>query len=234
MEFPGHRNTGPPIRAGTAVEIREIDGRRATDLDGAAELLDRSRQTVALLSSPKKRAEVGWPKPLRRLGGKNWYAVADLEHFRDTYQPRIVKANLARVHHVTLDGDPNELIPAVEFRRLIDAPDSTWIKYVDISKTAWDRGEDGYLPRPDHQEPARHGVTRYWKRHRVETWISNRPGKQPAPGRPKGGGNPRTNTTTKPARARAGKSPTANNPDATATTTATGKNATGKRSSADG
>jgi hypothetical protein len=53
---------------------------------------------------------------------------------------------------------------------------------------AWKRGEDGYLPKPDDEEPARRGVIHKWKRHRVESWINSWEGKVPSPGRPVGSG----------------------------------------------
>jgi hypothetical protein len=190
MDVPGHRTLWPPTRAGTAVQIRNIDGRQATDGDGAAELLGRSRQTITLLASTKKRVKVGWPSWVRRVDGRDWYAIEDLEHFRDTYLPRVAQASQAKVHHVALDGDPEELITAVEFRELIKAEYGTWAKYVDQSKPAWQRGEDGYLPRPDEEEPYRRGVTRKWKRHRVQTWINARTGKHLSPGRPEAGRTP--------------------------------------------
>ena len=170
------------------MEVRTIGRRRATNRAGAAEYLGRSLQTVNLLASPKQRAEgSGWPEPLpERVDGQEWYALADLTKFRDKYLQRVKIAGQARSHQVTLDGDPDELISAVEFRTAIDVEPKSWTKYVDMSKEAWARGEDGYLPRPDHEEPVTkgRGTARYWKRHRAQTWIDNRPGSNPSPGRP--------------------------------------------------
>lgn len=168
------------------MEIRDIAGRRATDRDGAAEVLGRSPQTVSLLSSPKQRAQgSGFPAPIATIDGKKWYAVDELHAFGKAYLRRVADASAARVHDIRLDGDPEEEISAVEFRTLIDANHGTWSKYVDMSKRAWGRGEDGYLPKPDREEPAaRRGVSRYWKRHRVQQWINNRPGRGAGAGAP--------------------------------------------------
>ena len=54
-----------------------------------------------------------------------------------------------------------------------------------FSAPDWQQGRDGLLPKPDAEEPARRGVTRYWKRHRVEAWINSRRGSASSPGRPK-------------------------------------------------
>jgi len=198
MDIPGHRSAQLPTQAGTDVEIRVIGRRRATNRAGAAEYLGRSLQTVNRLASPKRRAEgSGWPDPLPgHIDGQEWYALTDLDKFRKTYVQRVEEAGRARVHHVTLDGDPDEEITAVEFRTAIDVTPNGWTKYVDMSKAAWERGEDGYLPRPDREEPVvkGRGVTRYWKRRRAQEWINNRSGSTPSPGRPVGTGRKQPNS----------------------------------------
>ena len=166
------------------MQIREIDGQEATNRPGAAEYLNRSLQTINLVASPKQRAVTGWPSSLATIDGQEWYALGDLDRFRLDYLHRVEQANLARVHSVTLDGDPDELLSAKTFRDLIGATAGTWSRYVHDSKPAWLLGQDGYLPRPDAEEPARRGITRYWRRARVETWINSRGGKVPSPGRP--------------------------------------------------
>jgi len=162
-----------------------IGGRRCTNRRGAAEYLGRSLQTINLVASPKRRPETGWPAAVGVVEGQEWYALADLDAFRVSYIQAKEQAGRARVHQVALDGDPDELLTATAFRALIAVEHNVWSKYVAASRPAWERGEDGYLPRPDAEEPARHGVLRSWTRHRIQDWINNRPGSAPSPGRPR-------------------------------------------------
>ncbi len=166
------------MQAGVGMEIRNIGGRPHTDIAGAAELTGRSEQTVRLKTSPKQRAQgSGWPASVKQ-DKKAWLPIDELEHVRDVLLPQIVESSRARVHHVELDGDPEELISATEFREILAITQGGWDKYVGMSKAAWDRGEDGYLPMPDREEPAPvQGSTRYWKRRRVQEWINTRSGK---------------------------------------------------------
>ncbi|WP_416903491.1 hypothetical protein [Micromonospora echinospora] len=163
------------------MEIRDVGGRPHTDIAGAAELTGRSEQTVRLKTSPKQRARgSGWPASVKQ-DKKAWFPIDELERVRDVLLPQIIEASRARVHHVALDGDPEELISATEFREILTITQGGWDKYVGLSRAAWDRGEDGYLPLPDHQEPAPvQGVVRYWKRRRVQEWINARTGKVPS------------------------------------------------------
>ncbi|MFV2104876.1 hypothetical protein, partial [Micromonospora sp. LOL_024] len=135
-------------------------------------------QTVRLKTSPKQRAQgSGWPAATIQ-GRKAWFPIDALETVRDVVLPRIVETSLARVHHVDLDGDPAELMSASEFRKLLDVSQGAWDKYVGLSKPAWDRDEDGYLPRPDDEQPAPiQGVIRYWQRRRIQEWINSRTGR---------------------------------------------------------
>jgi len=184
---PGHHLLPTYSAAGYAVDERRIGRRLATNRAGAAELLGRSIKTINLLASPKGRAEgSGFPEPIEVDTDGEWYSLTDLRRFRPKYLARVEAAGRARSHGTILEGDPEELLPAVDFQKAIDVPSKSWTKYVDISKPAWIRGEDGYLPRPDHEEPVvkGRGVTRYWKRRRVQDWINNRPGSNPSPGRP--------------------------------------------------
>jgi hypothetical protein len=167
------------------MEIREVQGRRCTNRPGAAERFGRSLQTINLIASPKRRAGTGWPDPVGIEDGQEWYALEDLDAFRVSYFEAKQQARQARVHQVRLDGDPDEMITATEFRKLIKVGHGAWSGYVEKSESAWKKGKDGLLPRPDDQEQAAHGVIRKWKRHRVETWINNRPGSASSPGRPK-------------------------------------------------
>jgi hypothetical protein len=164
-----------------------IDGRRCTNRRGAAEYLGRSLQTINLVASPKRRPTTGWPGRVAVRDGQEWYDLADLDVFRVFYLEAKHNARLARVHRITLDGDPDELITATGFRELIGVRSNGWSKYVQKSLPAWREGRDGMLPVPDREEPGRGGVVRSWKRHRVETWINNRPGSASSPGRPKRG-----------------------------------------------
>ncbi|MEU7611114.1 winged helix-turn-helix domain-containing protein [Micromonospora sp. NPDC049204] len=151
-----------------------------TDRAGAAEFTGRSEHTITIQTSPQRRADgSGWPAPVKGPDGVLLYPLDELAATIEG----IAEAARARVHSITLDGNPDEMISAVEFRALIDATAGPWSKYVDMSKGAWERGEDGYLPRPDLEEPARtRGVTRFWTRRRVEKWINSRPGRSAGAG----------------------------------------------------
>jgi hypothetical protein len=150
------------------VQTREINSMPATNRPGAAEYLHRSAQTIDLWASPAQRAATGWPQPAARLDGQEWYHLDDLDAFRREYVNAKEDAN--RPARVRLVGDPDELITAKEFRQLIGVSTGTWGRYVADSRADWDRGDDGYLPRPDHEEPGRGGTQRYWRRHR-RCWL---------------------------------------------------------------
>lgn len=172
------------------MEVRVIHGRRCTNRPGAAAYLGRSLQTINLVASPKRRDTTGWPPYVDVADGQEWYALDDLDNFRINYLEAKRHARQARVHEIHLDGDPDELIPAKDIYTAIQVDARTWSKYVALSEPAWREDRDGYLPKPDKIEPARRGVTRYWKRHRAETWINNRPGSASSPGRPKHNATP--------------------------------------------
>ena len=184
---PGRHACSNDSGAEYTVEERLIGSRRATNRAGAAEILGRSIKTINLLASPKGRADgSGFPAAISTEGGQDWYAIADVEAFARTYRAQVEATGRARSDGVVLDGDPDELITAVEFRQAIDIEAKSWTKYVGISKDAWARGEDGYLPRPDSEEPVTRGrgVTRKWTRRRAQAWIDARTGPNPGPGRP--------------------------------------------------
>lgn len=181
----GRNGDGPgESGAGSDMEQRVVKGRRCTNRPGAAEYLGRSLQTINLVASPKQRESTGWPAFVDVEDGQEWYALDDLDAFRVSYLEAKKRARQAKVHQITLDGDPDELIPAKDFRAIIAVGHGAWSKYVEKSIPAWQEGRDGYLPRPDLEEPGRHGVIRSWKRDRVQTWINSRSGSASSPGRP--------------------------------------------------
>lgn len=174
------------------MEERLVKGRRCTNRPGAAEYLGRSLQTVNLLASPKRREAVGWPNSVGTADGQAWYALDDLDAFREAYWKAKQRDRRARVHAIALDGDPDDLISAKDFYTLINVDARTWSKYVEKSIPAWLERRDGYLPKPDKEEPARRGVVRYWKRHRAEAWINSRTGSASSTGRPRRHAEPNT------------------------------------------
>ncbi|MBX7268958.1 hypothetical protein KIF24_24945 [Micromonospora sp. Llam7] len=174
------------------MELRVIHGRLCTNRRGAAEYLDRSLPTINLVASPKQRPTTGWPEPVDVVAGQEWNALDDLDAFNIAYFQAKRKARQARVHQVTLEGDPDELITAKEFRTIIRVGAGAWSKYVEKSLPAWREERDGYLIRPDLEEPGRRGIIRSWKRHRVESWINGRTGSASSTGRPKQDAQPGT------------------------------------------
>jgi hypothetical protein len=174
------------------MQDRMVKGQRCTNRMGAAEYLGRSLQTINLVASPKRREATGWPAYVDVEDGQEWYAFDDLDAFRVSYLEAKQRDRRARVHEVSLDGDPNEELSNKDFYTLIGVDQRTWSKYVEKSIPDWQEERDGYLPKPDREEPARRGVVRYWKRHRAATWINNRSGSALSPGRPKGEPEPGT------------------------------------------
>ncbi|MEH1124778.1 hypothetical protein [Micromonospora sp. CPCC 206061] len=171
------------------MEIRTINGRRATDRAGAAEVLGVSVQTIALRASPKQRPTSGFPASIGTEDRREWYALDDLDAHADALReqhpdtPRRAPAWLR-------DGDPDELLPATTFRAAAGITQGTWKRYVQTSKPEWDAGRDGYLLKPDDEEDYRGTGKRYsWKRSRMIAWLDNRPGERAGAGR-KGGDSP--------------------------------------------
>jgi hypothetical protein len=160
------------------MEIRTIDGRRATDRAGAAELLGVSEQTVALRASPKQRPTSGFPEAIGTEDRRDWYALDDLEaHLLVLREQRHAAPNRAPVW--LRDGPRDELLPATTFRAAAGIGQGTWKRYVQSSRPAWERGEDGYLPRPDDEEDYRGtGNVYYWTRHRMIHWLDHRTGER--------------------------------------------------------
>ncbi|WP_249715122.1 hypothetical protein [Rhizomonospora bruguierae] len=181
----GNAGVRRDVNPGGRVELRVINGRPCTNRRGAAEYLNRSLHTINLVASPKQRPTTGWREPVDVQDGQEWYALDDLDAFNLAYFQAKRTARMARVHQVSLEGDPNELITAKEFRTIIRVSAGAWSKYVEKSVPAWEEDRDGYLIKPDLEEPGRRGVIRSWKRHRVEVWINKRTGSASSTGRPK-------------------------------------------------
>ncbi|MFC4066711.1 hypothetical protein [Actinoplanes subglobosus] len=156
------------------MEIRTVSGQPATDRAGAAERLGLALNTVRMFSSPAQRATRGFPAPLaERADGRDWFALADL----DAYQAaRPVPAT------PPASGDPEELVDVAGLAALRGVDPATITGYVKLSRPDWDAGRDGYLPYPDHIEPADHGHTYQWKHARAYAWVAQlrrSPGRTP-------------------------------------------------------
>jgi hypothetical protein len=166
------------------MEIRIIDGQEATDRRGVAEYLGRSVAAVKWWVA--NRATTGFPQPVdtEKVGrgvprGREWYALGDLDRFRDTYLAAVVAAGKARVHSITLEGDPDELLDGEQFAALLQVEYATFRSWVRDSKAAWQAGKAGDLPVPDETEPYRRGVRRFWRRATIESFINSRQGWPP-------------------------------------------------------
>ncbi|MEV6925512.1 hypothetical protein AB0M46_13580 [Dactylosporangium sp. NPDC051485] len=173
------------------MERREIDGRPATDRAGACELGGVSMATINLRAAPSKRAESGFPAPLDRQDGRDWYAIDDLTaHFAAEKERKAASTEPKPVPDWLLDGDPDDLLPSKDFRRAIGVSQGAWKYYVQISQDDWAKQQDGYLPLPDDDEDYRgRGKIYYWKRHRIIQWLRDRPGLGAGAGRT-GGAQP--------------------------------------------
>jgi hypothetical protein len=183
--YPGQAVSGVPD-----VEIRTVNGRRATDRAGAAEVLGVSTQTVALRASPKQRRTSGFPGSIGTEDRRDWYALDDLDAHADAWReqhpetPRRAPAWLR-------DGPDEELLPATTFRAAAGVQQGTWKRYVQRSMPDWKEHRDGYLPQPDDEEDYRGTGKRYfWKRARMIAWLDNRPGERAGAGRKGGGTSP--------------------------------------------
>lgn len=145
------------------METRTVNGEQATDRAGAAEFLELPRATVNMYSSPSRRPRTGFPDPLAdRQDGRDWFALSALT----TYKAQ----QAAPATPVEVD-EPDELIDTGEFAELRGIKRQTMNDYVKLSVDAWERGEDGYLPRPDESTPARYGVAHRWRRGRAAAWV---------------------------------------------------------------
>lgn len=165
------------------METRTINGRPATDRGGAAEITGLSRQTIKLYASPTNSAAVGFPTKLDTEDGREWYALDDLRTYAETLRAKnAAKGAPDWLRNGHPDDDvpahPDDLLPATVFRKAAGIEQGTWKRYVQSSKPYWDDGQDdGYLPLPDEEEDYRGtGKIYYWKRHRIITWLDNRPG----------------------------------------------------------
>ncbi|MEU7802687.1 hypothetical protein AB0B10_25845 [Micromonospora arborensis] len=149
------------------MEKRTIDGQAVTDRAGAAEHLGLPLSSVRVISAPKQREKTGFPAPVDREDGRDWFAVKDL----DAYQER-KNAQARAVPAVT--GDPNELIDTEAFAEILGVKKPTMHRYVDLSRNDWDQGRDGYLPLPDETEAASRGVGSVyrWRRGRVADRVA--------------------------------------------------------------
>ncbi|MEV6527378.1 hypothetical protein AB0M43_36190 [Longispora sp. NPDC051575] len=179
-----------PDHQGQAMEIHELpDGRRFTNRAGAGEHLGKSAQTIKLRASPKGRASARVPFPLaaqdEALPPGEWFALDDLDDYAAACATVAESApKAAKVQQVRLDGDPDELITAAQFRDLLAVSKGAWDRYVWISKDDWEAGTDGYLPRPDDVEETSRGTVRKWKLGRAQAWINARAGASTGGGRP--------------------------------------------------
>jgi len=164
------------------VDIWVVRGRKVTNRAGAAEYLNLSPNTVSVYASPSGRRRHGWPEPLpQRVDGAEVFALSDLDTFAATRTgatPRRPRT-----------GDPQQLLTVAQFATLKGIALDTMRRYVTDSLNAWARGQDGYLPRPEVTEPARHGHTYQWRRATALAWIApaarrtggRRPGRRPQP-----------------------------------------------------
>lgn len=162
VDCPGRRSIG----TGETVETWLVGGRKATNRAGAAEYLGLAPNTVTVYSAPSGRAIHGWPEPLDELvEGQEVFALDDLDAF--------AASRIGETPAPPGKGNPNELVGVEEFAALKGVKRDTFKRYVEDSIAAWERGEDGYLPRPnpDDCEPARARGTIYrWRRGVAVAW----------------------------------------------------------------
>lgn len=136
---PGHATS-----AGETVETWVVGGREATNRAGAEEYLGLAANTVAEYARPFGRRTYGWPEPLpERVDGQEVFALDDLAAFAAT---RVANT---RTPPAPAEADADQLVGVAEFAAIKGVNRDTFKRYVEDSVTAWERGEDGYLPRPE-------------------------------------------------------------------------------------
>lgn len=165
------------------METWVVGGRKATNRAGAVEYLGLTANTVTVYSAPSGRRVYGWPEPLEeRVNGQEVFALDDLDAF--------AAARAGETPAPPSVGNPDEMVGVEDFAALKGVKRDTFKRYVEDSISAWDRGEDGYLPRPDPDgcEPARGRGTIYrWRRRVAVAWMfptarrtgGRRPGPRP-------------------------------------------------------
>src|SRR6266511_3801407 len=146
VDCPGRRHTsthpGTDSSTEEIVQTWVVGNREVTNRAGAGEHLGLSANTVAMYFSPAGRARYGTPDPLpEQVDGQDVYALDDLD----------------------------ELIGVDQFAELLGIGRNTIKRYVEDSVDAWERGEDGLLPRWDEREPSPRGrgYSYRWRRGRA-------------------------------------------------------------------
>ncbi|MEU1811723.1 hypothetical protein [Micromonospora aurantiaca (nom. illeg.)] len=181
VDCPGHRY----VTAGGAVQTWTVDGVTVTNRAGAAERTGLSVNTVTEYASPYGRARYGWPDPLpERVDGEEVYALADLDAFT-AERGRPGRQPLAQVEKEPTGGEfgvdaesnvsQDALIGVGAFARLLGLQSDTVKGYAQDSRDAWDRGEDGYLLRPDEIRVGPQRTTYRWRQSRASAYAAARP-----------------------------------------------------------
>lgn len=177
----------------SSANLRQEGGRTLVNRAGIAELAGLSASRVLALTGPTGRAVSGCPEPVEVTAAAGagrptpWWDLDAIRAWitdRDTRPPRPPAGRTG--------GDPDELIGITGLAEMIEVTTGTARVYVRMSRPAWDTGTDGYLPRPDHEQPARRGTSPRWRRSTIATWHAHRPGR----GRGPGAGRPAAGTRT--------------------------------------
>lgn len=163
----------------SADNLTTINGAPHINRAGLCELTGLSLESINHLCAPKRRPTSGCPEPIK-TGRTLWYPLDKAQRWADQLQQPKTE------DQPDTTTDPDELITVNQFRTEIMQPtisDNTMRGYIRMSRPAWDRDEDGYLPLPDAWEPARRGKSPRWHRGHAAAWQANRPGR-PTTGRP--------------------------------------------------
>lgn len=159
--------------------LTTINGVAYVNRAGLCEMTGLSLESINHLCAPSRRAASGCPEPIK-IGRVLWYPLEEARSWVEQLN------RLQRQDRPATTADPDELITVEQFRTEIMRPvisDNTMRSYIRKSRLAWRRGQDGILPRPDTEVPARHGTSPRWRRGRALASQENRPGK-PTTGRP--------------------------------------------------
>lgn len=176
----------------SASNTRQAAGRTLVNRAGITELAGLSASRVLALTGPTGRPASGCPEPVEHAAATSagrptpWWDLAAIRAWitrRDTRPPRPAASRAG--------AGPDELIGITGLAEMIGVTTGTARVYVRMSRPAWDTGHDGYLPRPEREQPARRGTSPLWRCSTIATWHAARPGgPQPGTGRPAEGTRP--------------------------------------------
>lgn len=155
--------------------LREIEDKTLAHRGALEEITGLSKKSVDRLAGRED-----FPAPVIERGPerRSWYDPDALIDFALSYER----------HEVGVDAElaaatpRSKLLTPTEAAELMRISPATFRKNVEQSIPAWNRGEDGYLPRPDEEQPR--GTKQVSRRWKAGTIIDHQARRQGHGGRP--------------------------------------------------